>query len=114
MIPSGSSSEVRGGQQADRLTKRCREEANTEDASVQELCRSCPNCRQGIEKDPASCDKFQCICGCRFCWKCGRRANAAGEYECTCTGREHVPWDNVRGRPDGRKRLQFWSSESKS
>ena len=113
-LASGSSSEVRGGQQADRLTKRCREEANTEDASVQELCRSCPNCRQGIEKDPASCDKFQCICGCRFCWKCGRRANAAGEYECTCTGREHVPWDNVRGRPDGRRRLQFWSSESKS
>ena len=125
-LASGSSSEARGGQQADRLMKRRREEASTEDAQedarAQALCRSCPNCRQGIEKDPASCDKFQCICGCRFCWRCGTRANAAGEYlvlgsctcECTCTGREHVPWDNVRGKPDGRKRLQFWSSESKS
>jgi hypothetical protein len=61
--------------------------------------RVCPGCRNGIEKDPDSCDKFQCTCGCRFCWKCGTRADERGQYACKCTGDDHVAWDNVRNRP---------------
>jgi len=61
--------------------------------------QQCPDCGNAIEKKHRSCNKFQCTCGCRFCWKCGERANARGIYTCQCTSAEHVAWDNVRNRP---------------
>jgi len=62
----------------------------------------CPGCRHAIEKDPNSCDKFQCRCGMRFCWKCGQRADSRGLYSCGCTGHNHVAWDNLRDAPASR------------
>ena len=64
--------------------------------------KQCPDCRIAIEKERKTCHKFQCICGCRFCWKCGKRANERGIYTCTCTGADHVAWDNVRNHPASR------------
>jgi hypothetical protein len=60
--------------------------------------QQCPDCGHGIEKKKDTCHKFQCTCGCRFCWKCGKRANERGLYTCRCTGADHVAWDNARNR----------------
>ena len=102
---------------AERNRKRVRDEASAaeeakrrrdDQASAEALqnVRTCPGCKRGVEKTPESCDKFQCLCGTRFCWRCGTLADAAGNAMCRCTGRDHVFWDNVRNRPDGRKRVQ--------
>ena len=60
--------------------------------------RQCPGCRQGVMKEPNSCDKFECRCGCRFCWKCGQIADAHGRLSCGCTGSDHTFWDNNLNR----------------
>ena len=75
--------------------------ADGEEAVRRELpaMRVCPSCKMGIIKDADTCDKFQCRCGCRFCWRCGKAASASGLYTCRCTGSDHVAWDNVRNRP---------------
>lgn len=68
--------------------------------------KQCPGCMQAIEKDPMSCNKFECRCGTRFCWKCGRLADSQGIYWCNCTSDSHVGWDNVRNRPAPKRRRQ--------
>ena len=61
--------------------------------------RQCPSCRQGVEKAADSCDKFECLCGFRFCWRCGAAADERGRTVCDCTGSDHTFWDNVKNRP---------------
>jgi hypothetical protein len=63
---------------------------------LQANTRQCPNCHLHIEKLDG-CDKMECVCGCRFCFKCGT-ANAT----CRCTPRNHVFWDNIRYCNSGR------------
>ena len=55
--------------------------------------RQCGGCNAYVSK-VEGCDKFQCICGYRFCWSCG-----AKDAKCDCTGREHTFWDNVKNEP---------------
>lgn len=62
--------------------------------------KQCPGCRQAVTKDPKSCDKFKCICGTKFCWRCDQRADERGELSCRCTGRNHVYWDNQTNRAE--------------
>ncbi|EOD31399.1 hypothetical protein EMIHUDRAFT_232003 [Emiliania huxleyi CCMP1516] len=89
--------------------KRRREEEMASVAALQQY-QKCKSCGQGVEKDPATCDLFQCRCGLRWCWKCGTEADERGKPACNCTGRGHVFWDNQAGRPAGeafaRKRPQ--------
>ena len=92
-------------QVAERRQKRKRDEEAS--AATLRQFRTCPGCRQGLEKVARSCNKFQCRCGCRFCWKCGALADAAGNLACGCTGRDHVFWDNVRDEADDKPRLQW-------
>ena len=78
--------------------KRRREEEEASEAALRQF-RACPQCGQGLEKTQKSCNKFQCRCGYRFCWKCGKPADIFGKSSCRCTGDEHVFWDNKRNRP---------------
>jgi hypothetical protein len=57
--------------------------------------KQCPRCSAWIEKDPGSCDKMQCRCGHRFCFRCG-----ADNARCSCTPAFHAFWDNHANRPD--------------
>ena len=67
--------------------------------------KTCPGCKNLIEKDPTTCHKFKCRCGYQFCWNCGKPA-VDGVYQCKCTPSNHVAWDNVTNRavPSGRGR----------
>jgi len=56
--------------------------------------RRCPKCTALIEKDPGTCDKMQCHCGYRFCFRCG-----AENAQCACTAAFHQFWDNHNNRP---------------
>ena len=83
--------------------KRRYEEEASKDLLAQ--YKACPKCGHAVEKDPESCDKFQCRCGCRFCWKCGSLADAAGIATCKCTGNDHSFWDNNHNKV-AKRRLQ--------
>lgn len=91
-----------------QIAERSRKRQRDEEASAEALkhYRVCPGCKQAIEKRPRTCNKFQCRCGTRFCWKCGARADARGNATCKCTDSSHVYWDNERNRTDERPRLQ--------
>ena len=96
---------------AERKRKREEEEASAE---ALRHVRRCPGCGDGLEKAPRTCNKFQCRCGTRFCWKCFKLADASGQPTCKCTGEDHVYWDNVNAQPDGRSRLQFLRRQHES
>ena len=83
---------------AERHLKRERDEAASADALSGKQYRQCPGCKNGLEKLRGTCNKFQCRCGCRFCWKCGVLADANGNAACRCTGSDHAFWDNVQNR----------------
>lgn len=50
--------------------------------------RTCPDCRQGIEKNEG-CNKMTCTCGCFICWTCGKKL----------TGDGYSHYRNVNGEP---------------
>ena len=84
---------------AERHLKRERDEAASAEALSGSQYRQCPGCKNGLEKLRNTCNKFQCRCGCRFCWKCGALGDANGNATCRCTGSDHVFWDNEKNRP---------------
>ena len=57
---------------------------------IQSQTQPCPGCGARIEKLPDGCDKMECLCGYRFCYKCG-----APGAECDCTPSDHCFWDNL-------------------
>jgi hypothetical protein len=77
----------------------CSEEQNSTELDeltrdwLQANTRQCPRCHLHIEKLDG-CDKMECVCGCRFCFKCAT-ANAT----CRCTPSRHVFFDNIRNCP---------------
>lgn len=73
--------------QADQATQSALEA----DATTQQ-CKGCGVYVTKVE----GCDKFQCLCGYRFCWVCG-----AKDAKCRCTGREHVHCRVSISRPLG-------------
>ena len=50
--------------------------------------RTCPDCRQGIEKTEG-CNKMTCTCGCFMCWTCGAKLSGDG----------YSHYRNVNGEP---------------
>ena len=54
--------------------------------------RPCQHCGAFVEKE-SGCDKMECLCGYRFCYRCGAQA-----ARCHCSPANHVFWDNVLGR----------------
>ena len=100
-------------------------EAEAERATAALLRRStrrCIKCHAHIVKVPGSCDKMQCKCGYRFCFRCDAPADANGRATCKCVGADHTYWDNnkkraapqtslhhdapKRGRPNKRRRAE--------
>ena len=79
------------------------------------LSKQCGGCKGWITR-VEGCDKMQCLCSNRFCWKCD-----APDAACECTGTEHGFWDNKRDRvaggneraasPHTRKRKSPWGSK---
>ena len=72
-------------------------DAENEELSLRLLhssCQSCPKCGMAVTKIAQTCNKLECRCGARWCWKCGAEADGRGRLPCTCTGAEHVFWDN--------------------
>ena len=41
------------------------------EAYVARVGKSCPECRHAVVKN-AGCNKITCVCGCFFCWTCGK------------------------------------------
>lgn len=60
---------------------------------IQSRTQPCPGCGARIEKLPDGCDKMECLCGYRFCYKCG-----APGAECDCTPSHHYFWDSIVDR----------------
>jgi len=56
--------------------------------------RVCSKCHNTVEKK-GGCDKMQCRCGFRFCFRCG-----AKDAVCVCTAASHGFWDNKKHQPD--------------
>ena len=54
--------------------------------------RNCPRCNQLITKVIGTCNKMKCVCGFKFCFKCGV-VNA----KCNCTNHDHAFYDNTTG-----------------
>ena len=54
----------------------------------------CGGCDTYISKE-SGCNKVQCICGYRICWKCKK----VGSVKCNCTGSHHVFYDNLTHQP---------------
>lgn len=70
------------------------DEAEVDELTMQWLngqTRQCRRCGARIEKiDDDSCDMMECLCGYRFCYRCGSQDAA-----CLCTPAYHHFWDNV-------------------
>ena len=66
---------------------------------LQSQSRACPSCGAYIEKiDDGSCDLMECLCGYRFCYKCGRQGG-----NCRCSPATHGFWDNILDRHSPRR-----------
>lgn len=50
---------------------------------IQEHTQACPHCGSHIEKS-GSCDKMECLCGYRFCFRCGSQG-----AQCNCSPPGH-------------------------
>ena len=64
---------------------------------LQANTRQCGNCASYIEKMDG-CDLMECLCGYRFCFRCGQQGG-----NCSCTPAHHVFWDNVQNRNSSRQ-----------
>ena len=55
--------------------------------------KQCPNprCARMISKERGTCNKMMCVCGYKFCYKCGIK-----DALCSCTSDDHTFWDNVK------------------
>lgn len=60
---------------------------------LNEHTQPCPACGARIEKIEGGCDLMECMCGFRFCYRCGSQG-----AECSCTPDHHSFWDNVVDR----------------
>ena len=58
----------------------------------------CQSCGARIEKIEGGCDMMECLCGWRFCYRCGSQG-----ANCSCTPAHHYFWDNVLGRTGGNR-----------
>lgn len=61
--------------------------------------RPCPHCGTGIEKLTDTCDKMMCLCGYRFCYRCGAPGAA-----CSCIENQGHGWFH-NGLPDRMSRF---------
>ena len=71
-------------------TSRKEEIATERMLRMERATRRCPGCGAYVTR-AKGCDKMMCLCGYRFCFKCG-----AKDAKCHCTGREHGFWDNQK------------------
>lgn len=61
----------------------------------------CGGCDTYITKQ-AGCNKVQCVCGFRICWKC----KAVGG-KCKCTASYHTYYDNLKRKPTESRKKQI-------
>lgn len=59
-------------------------------AWLRKNARPCPKCKVIVSRSEG-CDDMQCVCGCSFCYKCGRK-------RCKCGKRAKNIWDLHRAR----------------
>ena len=82
--------------------QRAVEEAKTA-KYLEQKTKKCGGCGTALQKS-SGCNKFQCPCGHRMCWKCGKSADGVtGRLPCDCTGAEHSflnPLTHVPYKPE--------------